>query len=185
MVQKLFDGLSGILGSKAQQAPARRGYYKAMSIFDGDAAYDTEAEVYAFPVAGAKRRIWEYTVPAQMAMCWGYGSPQFPANQGYVWFVIANFGAAFDVGVVTLGHEDHNRHRLIVVDEFSDTEAHTGDFSTAITARSTDKNLMHPLPEHPDLPLVGQDSRLVIDYTAVSVDTEDGAGFSIPVTVYD
>jgi hypothetical protein len=178
--------LGNVLGKKATGAPAKRGYFRNMVIEDGDDAYDTIAEIIALPpIVGIRLRIWEFTVPAQMALCWGYGSPAFPDNQGYIQFCIMLAGTGFDVGLVTLAHENHTRHNYVVVDEFNDVFGHTADSTTVITARNNDKAVLRPLPEKSDIPLVGQDSRLVIDYLPIALVAETGGYFSIPATVYD
>ena len=180
--------LNNVLGKKVNNAPAKRGYFKAMVVEDGDDLYDTSAEVIALaPVVNIKMRIWEFTCPAQMAVCWGYGSPAYPDNQGYIFFCFVDNGVGFSVGNVVLGHENHTRHNLVVVDDFNDNVAHGPDFTTIVTARAIDKNAMttRPLPENTSIALVGQDSRLVIDYTAIVLVAEDTFAFSIPATVYD
>lgn len=186
----VLGGITGklqqLLGGQAQQAPARTGYPSTMVIENGDAAYDTAAEIIALaPAVGVKMRIWEYTVPAQQEICWGFGSPQFPDNQGYIWFCLGLAATGFDNGTVLLGHENHSRRMFIPVDEFNDGLTHTSDATTLVTARDRDKKTLRALPERPDIPLVGQDSRLTIDYTAITLVAEDMAGFDIPVTIYD
>ena len=190
VMQNLLGGALGVLGGKAVQAPARQGYFKTMVLEDGDDAYDTAAEIIALaPVVGVKLRIWEYTMPAQVAMSWGYGSPANPENQGYIFFAIGLAATGVDVGTVLLGHENATRHLFIPIDEFNDSTTHTADATTLATLRTTDRRLLRPLPEGgmqgSNVALVGQDSRLTIDYTAIVLVAEDIAGFTIPVTVYD
>ena len=178
--------LTGLLGGGAQQAPAKAGYFTSMTIEKGDTAYNTAAKIIALaPAVGVKMRIWEYTVPAQQAVAWGYGNPLAPANQGYIWFCIGLAATGFDNGTVLLGHENHSRHAFVPVDEFNDGLTHTSDATTLVTARDRNKETLKPLPERTDLPVVGQDSRLTIDYTAIVLVAEDMAGFDIPATVYD
>jgi len=190
MMNNLLGKVTGMLGGKAQNTPARQGYYSAMVIESGDTAYNTAAKIIALaPAVGVKMRIWEYTVPAQQAITWGFGSPLTPDNQGYIWFCIGLAATGFDNGTVLLGHENHSRHTLIPVDEFNDGATHTSDFTTLVTARDRNKRTMRALPEGgakgQQTPLVGQDSRLTIDYTAITLVAEDIAGFDIPVTIYD
>lgn len=186
VMQNLLGKFSGLLGGNANKAPARSGYFTSMTIEKGDTDFNTAAKIIALaPAVGVKMRIWEYTVPAQMAVAWGFGSPAYPDNQGYIWFAIGLAGTGFDNGTVLLGHENHSRHALEVIDEFNDGLAHTSTFTTLATARSLDKKTLRALPENPTKSLVSQDSRLTIDYTAITLVAEDIAGFDIPATVYD
>lgn len=191
MFNTLFGKASSLLGGVGvQQAPAQRGYMRDMVLELGDDAYDTAAEVIALaPAVGVKLRIWEYTVPAQEQISWGFGDPREPANQGYIFFAIGLAGTGVDVGIVLLGHENHSRRNNVPVDEFTDSGTHTSTSTTLATLRTTDKALLRPLPEGGKrglaTPVVLQDSRLVIDYTAISLVAEDIAGWSIPATVYD
>lgn len=192
MVQGLIGNITKLAGGmKPQAAPARQGYYTNMVIEDGDAAYDTVAEVLALlPAAGVKARIWEYTVPAQQAITWGFGTPLTPANQGYIWFCIIDEATDFQVGTVLLSHENHSRHNTIPVAEFNDIATHEATVTSLATARTNNKEHLYPLPEGGNkgsgTPLVGQDSRLVIDYTTITAaTTADNMGFVIPATVYD
>lgn len=188
MVMQNLTGKLGTLlgGNGAQQVPAKQGYFTSMTIEKGDSSYNTIAKIIALaPVVGSKMRIWEYTVPAQQAIAWGYGSPLTPDNQGYIWFCIMLAATGFDQGTVLLSHENYSRHQSVVVDEFNDGLTHTAVSTTLITARDLNKKTLKPLPERLDLPVVGQDSRLVIDYTAIVLVAEDTGGFDIPATVYD
>ena len=189
-IESLLGNLTGVLGGGATKAPARRGYYKDLVLEDGDDAYDTAAEVIALaPAVGVKLRIWEYTVPAQVGLVWGYGSPAQPENQGYIFFAIGLAGTGVHVGTVLLGHENATRHLFVPIDEFNDSTTHTATATTLATLRTTDRRLLRPLPEGgkqgSGTPIVGQDSRLTIDYTAIALVAEDIAGFTIPASVYD
>lgn len=186
VMQNLLGNIKGILGGNADKAPARSGYFTSMVIEKGDTPYNTAAKIIALaPAVGVKMRIWEYTVPAQQAVAWGFGSPAYPDNQGYIWFVLGLAGTGVDVGTVLLGHENHSRHNLEVIDEFNDAATHTTTYTSLATMRSLDKKTLRALPENPTKSLVSQDSRLTIDYTAISLVAEDVAGFDIPATVYD
>jgi len=189
ILESLLGSVSGAVGGKVA-APARRGYFKDLVLEDGDAAYDTAAEVIALaPAVGVKLRIWEFTVPAQVGYVWGYGNPNQPENQGFIFFAIGLAGTGVDVGTVLLGHENATRHAFVPIDEFNDSTTHTATATTLATLRTTDRRLLRPLPEGgmqgAGVPIVGQDSRLTIDYTATVLVAEDIAGFTIPATVYD
>jgi hypothetical protein len=185
-MNNILGKITGLFGGGQQSAPARRGYFKSMVIEAGDTAYNTAAKIIALaPAVGVKMRIWEFTVPAQMEVSWGFGSPAFPDNQGYIWFAAGLAGTGFDVGTVMLSHENHSRHNTIPIDEFVDSSTHTSTNTSLATARSLDKKQLRALPEAVGAPTVMQDSRLVIDYTAITLVAEDIWGFDIPCTVYD
>ena len=183
----MVQGLLGKAGGR--NAPARAGYYSSMAIANGDAAYNTAAEVFALiPAAGVKARIWEFTVPAQLAYTWGFGNPNQPDNQGHLWFCGLDTNIDFSIGIVLLSHENHSRRQAVPVFEFNDGGSHTSTVTTLATSRSNDKNQNLAIPEggYRNAPLVGQDSRLVIDYTTITAATAiDNIGFDIPVTVYE
>lgn len=176
----------GNLFAAPQAAPANPmagGYESSVTVFDGDAAYDTVAEVYAFisATAGVKARIWEKTCDYREQMCWGSGVYGTINNQGYGWFAMIDLTTAFDVGIVTLAIESRDRHVYRVAKEFNDSDAHTADFTTLITATPTNNQTrMIAIPQTNKIALPG--SRMVIDYRTISVGTEDGGGFSFPVT---
>jgi hypothetical protein len=190
ILDQLTGALKGVVGGgRAQQAPARVGYPSSLSLINGDAAYNTEALVEALlGGAGAVRRIWEFTVPAQQGYAWGVGDAAFPDNQGYMFFAIMDEGTAFEVGLVHLGYENHSRRLYVpVASSIHDSRLHSTTNTTMATARLLAKDEMYPLPEADHLPIVGQDSRLVIDYTTI---VAVGAGidaidFNIPVTIYE
>jgi hypothetical protein len=186
--------LSGILGNaikapgggfRSTQVP----YQLDLVITDGDAAYDTEAEVVAIIGALAAgsvyTKIWEKTVEAQMQMRWGYGSPSQPMNQGYMYFVSLDEGAGFQVGVLRLVQANARETQVYTVKEFNDTRLHGTDSTTSETATVIDKNEMIALPEQTRFKKVGEDSKLQLFYRCVAVATaEDACAFSIPATVY-
>jgi len=181
---KLPGGLGG--GSKLAQAiPFRTN----VGITDGDAAYDTMAEVLAIIGAlasgSAWTKIWEKTVPAQQAMRWGYGSPALPHNQGYLWFCSLDSATDFQVGVLRLAIANARETKRIIIAEIDDTRLHGTTVTTLATATPLDRNQMIALPEKVEFPLVGEDSKLQLFYRCITAATaEDNVGFSIPVTVY-
>lgn len=183
----LMDMVKGLLGGKASNTPAKVGHQSFLSLLNGDLGFETMAKVLALiPAAGAWQRIWEYTCPAQTALAWGYGTPSLPDNQGYLWFAVMKDGTDFSVGLVRLGMENFSRHTYVPVIEMSDTQLHDTDNTDITTARLIDKKSMIALPERPDLPAIGQDSRLTIDYRTVTASAgADDADFAIPITVYN
>lgn len=172
-------------GFKSSQVP----YNINLVITDGDTAYDTEAEVVAIIGALAAgsvyTKIWEKTVPAQQMMRWGYGSPDQPANQGYMYFVSLDEGTGFQVGVLRLVQANARETKVLTVKEIDDTRLHGTTSTTSETATPVDRNEMIALPEQTRFPLVGEDSKLQLFYRCVAVATaEDACAFSIPATVY-
>ena len=78
----LFDALFGRKQSVSSVSTGNtfRSYVK---VEDGDAACNTQAEVFALIGAvGTFWRIWYKTIAAQTLVRWGYGSPALPDNQG-------------------------------------------------------------------------------------------------------
>lgn len=192
-----MDGLTGILGNlgglltpaKAKSGLTQMPFKTNLVVTDGDAAYDTVAEVVAIIGALAAgsvwTKIWELTVPPQQKMRWGYGSPATPHNQGYMWFCSLDVAADFQVGKVRLVQANARELVLKTVLEVDDTRLHGTTVTTLATATPTNINEMMALPEKVEFPLVGEDSLLQIWYRCITAATaEDDIGFSIPATVY-
>jgi len=185
MVMELIKGMVGGIGgiNPRNAVPARQGFRTDVIIEHGDAAFDTAAEVFA--LIGAVtiwHRIWEMTIPAQQAVHWGYGSPATPQNQGYMFFFAAS-AAAFDVGILRLAQENARRTDKRVVGEYADVGLH-GLVAAIADPSLLDKNQMVALPEKVEFPLVGEDSRIALDYFPTTLVVETQAGFKIPITVY-
>lgn len=165
---------------------AKQAMADVLIIQNGDAAFDTEAEVAALgaaAVANVELVIWEMTVPAQQVIAWGSGNAGLQVNQGYMWFALIDTGVAFGIGTLALCIQNNPRTDLRYVKRMSDTTLHAADFTTIITATPGDRNEMTPVPE--TRPLCGQDSRLQLRYTiAAAVAGIDGARFAIPCTRY-
>ena len=189
----LIDGLLGGLGGglagnmvKTKKPPtvkAAQGFRTDLQIVNGDAAYDTAAEVFALIGAVLNwHRIWEMTIPAQQAVHWGYGSPAAPANQGYMFFYAAS-AAAFDVGSLRLMQENSRRTVSLTVAELADVSLH-GLVAAIADPSLLDKQQMVALPEKVEFPLVGEDSRLALSYYPTVLVVETQAEFKIPITVY-
>ena len=168
----------------AQQAPFRTN----MNITDGDAAYDTMAEVLAIIGALAAgsvwTKIWERTVKAQKTERWGYGSPTQPHNQGYMWFCSIDATTNFQIGKLRLIQNNANESRPVLCLEMDDSRLHLQTVTSLTTATPTSINDMLALPEKVEHPQCGEDSKLQMWYRCVTPATaEDDVGFSIPVTV--
>lgn len=186
-------GLSGILGNmgglKGGISGSQQPFKTDLAITDGDAAYDTMAEVLALIGALAAgsvwTKVWEKTVPAQQQIRWGYGSPAFPHNQGYMWFCSIDSGTDFQVGMLRLRQANARETIILAVAELLDTGLHGTTVTTLSTATPVDINQMKALPEKVEFPKVGEDSKLQLWYRCITAATaEDNVGFSIPATVY-
>ena len=121
---------------------------------------------------------------------WGFGNPNQNQNQGYWQFCAIDVNVDFSQGVVTLAYENHSRHTYIPIEEKADTMLHGNTVTTMATAMaSKDKNSLQALPEGGSTmnpAIVGQDSRLVIDYlTLVAATAVEDCQFNIPITKYD
>lgn len=174
---------------KSPQQASQMPFKSHFGITDGDAAYDTLAEVLAIIGALAAGSvwtlIWEKTVPAQQQIRWGFGSPAQPMNQGYMWFASLDSGTDWQIGVLRLVQANARQTKQLTVLEVDDTRLHTNTVTTLATATPLDKNEMIALPEKVEFPRVGEDSLMQLWYRCVTAATaEDAVGFSIPVTVY-
>ena len=180
------SALGGLLRApgKATQAP----YKKHLVVTDGDAAYDTMAEVLAIIGALAAgsvfTKVWERTVRAQSTERWGFGSPTTPHNQGYLWFCSIDTAVDFQVGVLRLVQAKAMETKTWVIGEYDDQSLHLGDVTTLATATPSSINDKIALPEKVDFPQMGEDSLLQLLYRCITAATaEDNVGFSIPVTI--
>ena len=164
-------------------------YEKALQVYDGDAAYDTSAEVAALVEAntasGVYAKIWQLTVPAQQRYHWGVGNPATQRNQGFMWFAAADLGTGIEDGLVRLVQANANETTKLVVGEFNTELLHTTTATSLATLRPTTIDFMRPLPEQTGFPWVGEDSKLIIEFQTLSATTTvDGCGFNIPATVW-
>jgi len=187
MLNRIGGGLVAPQGGGIKRSQTQ--FRSHLGITDGDAAYDTMAEVLAIIGAlGAGSvwtKIWEKTVPAQQQIRWGFGSPAYPQNQGYMWFASLDTGTAFQTGVLRLVQANSRETIVKTVLEIDDTRLHTATKTTLTTATPLSKDDMIALPEKVEFPRVGEDSLLQLWYRCIAVATlEDDVGFSIPVTIY-
>lgn len=196
-MEQLLGGLLGNLGLRglgggAAAQPARGSqmpYKTHVGVTDGDADYDTNAEVVAIIGALAAgsvwTKIWEKTCPAQQQLRWGFGNPALPMNQGYMWFCSLDTNVDFQIGVLRLVQANARETIVKTVLEVDDSRLHTNDVTTPATATPTNKNEMIALPEKVEFPKIGEDSLLQLWYRCITAATaEDTCGFSIPLTVY-
>ena len=187
VLQNLVGNLQGLFGGAVpkQTVTAKQGFKSYVTIEDGDVDYNTAAEVYgAVGAAGIWTTIWEMTIPAQQLVHWGYGSPNQPQNQGYMWFAMLQAGVAFTTGTLRLVQQNARRLKTVPVAEISDQLLHSVDNTSVATAALINKNEMIALPEKVEFDLVGEDSRIALQYRMATAGVEDAAGFQIPITVY-
>ena len=132
------------------------------------------------PVVGSWVRLGTYTVRPQETVSFGYGSEALPENQGYLFIDIRDAAAA--PGAILNGEI-----RLAQVNAF-ETELYVAhdERTEVLRGHLTDRKLKIPFPEQVQLPLVGEDSRLIVE---VLMDTTAVIGWvnstlMIPVTIY-
>jgi len=184
--------LGGLLNQNRMQPTVGRynvPYKSHLGFEDGDTAYNTEAKVYTLVngilVAGVWTKIWQMTIPAQMAYRWGFGSPAYPHNQGYMYFGVSTKATAFTEGYIRLIQNTSRENRPIPVLESPSSRLHTTDYSTSQKMTPTNINELMALPEKIEYPKVGEDSLLQIWFkVTTAIATNDAAAMSIPVTVY-
>lgn len=194
----IFDNILGQLGGLPKAAgiapgremqPSQVPFKSTMQVTDGDAAYDTLAELYVIINAGVVNvpvKLWEATVPAQQKIRWGFGSPAFARNQGYMYFFMLDATTAFQTGKMRLKIANARETKVFTVAEMDESRLHLAVVTSIATATPTniDEGMM-ALPEKVEFPPCGEDSLLQIWMTpTVAIVTADAGGFSIPVTIY-
>jgi len=122
--------------------------------------------------------IGEFTVPAQQRYAYGQGSPDRPSNQGYLYAELVDDATSPTeiTGTVRLVQEDANGLKKFVVYEEQEEVLH---------GNKSDRQQKQALPEQVQYPLVGEDSRMKIEFDP-SADATLNHGNStiyIPVTV--
>jgi hypothetical protein len=193
----LLDTVNGILGgalgglqpkaaAENSRVPGRRSY---LGVTDGDAAFDTVAEVIALITGVAHTeffKIWQKTVPAQQLISWGYGTPALQRNQGFMWFAALDSGTDWDVGILRIEQSKARGYNNRIVAEIPDGQLHTTTVTTIITAKPTEIDGQMPFPEQTQFPYIGEDSLMVLSYALLTAATaHDAVGFDIPITIYE
>lgn len=178
-----------LFGQRQAKRPAQPGYERYLTVTDGDAAYNTSSEVAAIiegnTAVTTPSLIWRYTVPAQQALRWGFGSPNQQRNQGFMHFASLDAGSGFEEGLLQLRISNARQTSVFIVAEFYSSSLHTVTNTSAATARPTDINAKQPLPEQIRYPKVREDSYLELWFvTREAAAVVDVVDFSIPVTVY-
>ena len=165
------------------------GFGTDLVVSDGDALYDTSAEVAAIIQAntglgGPYFLCWSMTVPAQQILAWGSGSPSQQRNQGYMWFYAMDAGTDFEDGNLRLVISNARSTRVRVVKEMNTQRLHTATATVAAGA-PTDINSMVALPEQVAFPKVGENSLMQLFFQSTVLGTTvDQCNFSIPATIY-
>ena len=151
-----------------------------------DTALESASGVIAC-TAGVPTVIGRYKVPAQQLVRVGYGSAQFPDNQGFIYFALYDdtvTNSALAEGKLRIKQRDSEN-----VINFPVKEWHTREIRGDIN----DKRKKIALPEQAQFPFVGRDSFIEIEFTATTtVNLQDvaigtAAGLDIwqlPVTIY-
>jgi len=128
--------------------------------------------------AGKWNKIGEFRVPPQQAYRWGYGNPNQPYNQGYM-YIYLKYNDGTNVtevkGKIRLAVSDYNELR---------TEPVYEERSEVLHAATSDITKQKALPEQG--PLAREDDKLLIlfmpdeDATITAADSE----IRLPVTLY-
>jgi len=166
-----------------------RPYPTNLTVGDGDAAFNTSAEVAALiesntAVAGFTL-CWQRTVPAGQLVRWGAGSPNQQRNQGFMHFFAADLTTGIEEGILRLAVANPTQTELKIVAEFNTQRLHTTTNTTAITLTPTDINSMVALPEQVRSPAAQEDSLLQLFFSSrIVTTTVDACEFSIPATIY-
>jgi len=181
MLGGLGSLLGGLGGGTTKQAAKSNVFKKILAHGDWIPAADVLCPADVWTVIGS------FTVPAQQAYRFGYGSPAFPDNQGYIYVALYDDTATNSVledGALRLVQRNAQGTISLVVAEFR-TEQLRGS--------TTDRQQMIALPEQTQFPLVGEDSVLELQFRADAADTVvilaigTAAGldiWNVPVTVY-
>jgi hypothetical protein len=183
-VQGMLGGLGGAVATKT--APANV-FKKVLSHQDW---WDTALESSSGAItckAGVYTIIGRYKVPPQQTFHFGFGSPAYPDNQGYLYFDAYDDTATNSVrepGSIRLVQRNATGTLQLVIAEFR-TEQLCGDLA--------DRNKQIALPEQVQFPLVGEDSYLEIhfkpdatdDIVKTAIGTAAGKDvWNIPVSCY-
>ena len=169
-------GLFGKLGLGGKGRGSTQG--KFMKVLSGvDLGISTTEQTLASKLEWYKLGVG-YTVPAQQMIRWGYGTPELPDNQGYLYIHLKSTGDETATGAIRLIQSNAQETKKFVVAEFN----------LAVTRGSlTNKAMQIALPEQLQFPLVGEDSLIWLEMKAdtdgetVDVDTST---VYIPVSIY-
>jgi len=192
MLQRIANtiapGLSLGGGAPATKQERGRPFKLNFGVLDGDAAFDTVAEVAAIidaqAAGGIDELIWQLTVPAQQSIRFGFGTPQFQYNQGFMHFSALDLTVGFQEGILTLRQANARQTSIDVVLIMNSERLHTTDATTQASATPTDVNQMLAFPEKVEFDPMEQDDLVQMLYrTTLVTTTVSDVAFSLPVTV--
>lgn len=191
-LQDILGSLSGLLGGLggarglAKTAPANV-FKKVLSHTDW---WDTGLESSSGAItckAGVYTVIGRYKVPPQQTFHFGFGSPAYPDNQGYVYVALYDDTA-------TDSEQEHGSVRLVQRNATGTVQLVIAEFRTEqLCGDLADRNKQIALPEQVQFPLVGEDSYLEIhfkpdttdDIVSPAIGTADGKDvWNLPVSCY-
>lgn len=141
---------------------------------------DGQSEAGGTCQPGAYTPILTMTVPAGVKYAWGSGAAAAPENQGYIYVFLQDGNGNELVGRLRVKQESQTgRNQRVVAD--LDSEALHGS--------KNDRTQQQPFPEQEQVPFVGRDSHMVVEFrpasdTAVTIDPTN-TEFKIPATEYD
>ena len=118
-----------------------------------------------------------FTVPAQTLARTGFGDQDHPDNQGALYIYFEDTSGAETVGRVRIVQRNAQETLTKVIGEWNLASTH---------GSKTNRAMMIALPEQVGFPMVGEDSKIVLQcYTvaASSVD-KDNSYVYVPVTLY-
>ena len=158
---------------------------------DGDDSYDTESEVGTLiqnAATGTYVKIWALTVPAQVVMSWGYGSPEYPRNQGYGAFAAVDSDTAneFCDGILELRVTNAPGTQQMYIARFSTSRMHTSTRSANAAPSASFATSIDSLVPIPEIGVsAAQDSRLELWFNKTASSSGiDKANFRLPATIY-
>lgn len=166
------------------------------TIEDGDASYNSESEVVALAKkasSSAAGLIWQKTIQALQVVRVGFGSPEFPDNQGYFDFVAADNNAEFIEGQISIWGNSPSGSRPIWYFETYSSQCHKLPWVTGTDALGyfvNDRRERCPMPlqgPDEDKPPLGEDMRLQLWFkpTKGTLANLDEIAVRLPVLIID
>lgn len=168
MVGLLGVNLAGMLG---RFGVGGKGFPKTLTKEDFGLTADVSVK------AGVWNKLGEFRIPPQQAYKWGYGTPNLPYNQGYMYILLQDNSAtpAEVKGKIRLVVSDANELSKTVVFEEREEVLH---------AASADITKQKALPEQG--PTAKEDDKLIIEFMpdADATVSATNSDIRLPVTVY-
>lgn len=163
-----------------------RPFPQTLIVENGDSDYNTSTKLATLVEAagsGAMSKIWQFTVPAQQGIRWGYGTPATQFNQGIISLAFADSGTGFTEGMIEFRVTNAAGTVISVVERLYSGTLHGSTNTNALAALEVDRNRIPPFPERD--PIAFEDSRLEIWFRKIiDAGTVDSVAFTIPATVY-